>query len=75
MVSSKRALTNTQMCDIVILRARNRLRDDRIKELEKYLNRAMREIETLQAQVGDNQSNQLLDRMKEVLETPIKEVY
>lgn len=67
--------TNTQMCDIVILRARNRLRDDRIKELEKYLNRAMREIETLQAQVGDNQSNQLLDRMKEVLETPIKEVY
>lgn len=67
--------TNTQMCDIVILRARNRLRDDRIKELEKYLNRAMREIETLQAQVGDNQSQHLIDRVKEVLETPIKEVY
>ena len=67
--------TNTQMCDIVILRARNRLRDDRIKELEKYLNRAMREIETLQAQVGDNQSQHLIDRMKEVLGTPIKEAH
>lgn len=59
--------TNAQMCDIVKLRARNRLREERVKELEKYLNRAMREIETLQAQVGDNQSNQLLDRIKEVL--------
>lgn len=75
MASSKRTLTNTQMCDIVILRARNRLRDDRIKELEKYLNRAMREIETLQAQVGDNQSQHLIDRVKEVLETPIKEAH
>lgn len=59
--------TNKEMCDIVTLRARNRLLGERIKELEKYLNRAMREIETLQVQVGDNQSNQLLDRIKEVL--------
>ena len=67
--------TNTQMCDIVTLRARNRLRDDRIKELEKYLNRAMREIETLQAQVGDTQSQCLLDRIKEVIEQEMKEVH
>lgn len=66
---------NKQMCDIYLLRKRVSMRDERIKELEKLLNRTTREIETLQAQLGCNQSDGLIDRCKEVLNTPMKEIY
>ena len=66
---------NKQMCDIYLLRKRVSMRDDRIKELEKLLNRTMREIETLQAQLDCNQSDMLLSKCDEVLNTTMKEVY
>ena len=67
--------SNKEMCDIYLLRKRVSMRDDRIKELEKLLNRTMREIETLQAQLGCNQSDMLLGKCSEVLNTKIKEIY
>jgi predicted RNase H-like nuclease (RuvC/YqgF family) len=67
--------TNVQMVDLYVLRKRVSMRDDRIKELEKLLNRTVREIETLQAQLGCNQSDGLMERCREALNTPMKEIY
>ena len=67
--------SNKEMCDIYLLRKRASMSNDRVKELEKLLNRTMREIETLQAQLGCNQSDMLLGKCAEVLNTKIKEIY
>ena len=67
--------SNKEMCDIYLLRKRVSMRDERIKELEKLLNRTMREIGTLQAQLDCNQSDMLLSKCDEVLNAKIKEIY
>ena len=67
--------SNKEMCDIYLLRKRVSMRDERVKELEKLLNRAVREIETLQAQLGCNQSDMLLSKCGEALNTKMKEIY
>jgi len=67
--------TNAEMCEIVSLRKKNRIRDARVSELEKMLRRAQREIETLQAQYGDSQSDQLLAKIEHTLSTPMEAVY
>ena len=63
----KRTKTNTEMVEIVTLRRENKNLTDRNAELTKMLSRAAREIETLQAQLGDNGSRYLLDKIKHVI--------
>ena len=67
--------TNVQMIDLYLLRKRNKMKSNRISELEKMLSRCMREIETMQAQMNCNQSDMLLDKCRMVLDDKIKEIY
>lgn len=60
--------TNNEMVEIVELRRSNRKLTARNEELEKWLNRANRELETMSAQYGDKGSKHLIDRIKSVLE-------
>lgn len=69
---TKRTKTNTEMCEIVTLRSDKKKLGERITELEKTLSRAAREIETLQAQLGDNGSRYLLDKIQSVLMGEVK---
>lgn len=63
----KAQLTNAVMAECVTLRSDKKKLGARITELEKTLSRAAREIETLQAQLGDNGSRYLLDKIQSVL--------
>lgn len=69
---TKRTKTNAEMCEIVTLRSDMKKQGERITELEKTLSRAAREIETLQAQLGDNGSRYLLDKIQSVLMGEVK---
>ena len=66
---------NVEMCKIYVLRRNNAAKDNRIFELEKMLARCMREIETMQAQLGDSQSDMLLQKCVMVMENKVKEIY
>lgn len=63
----KRTKKNHEMVEIVTLRRENKNLTERNAELTKMLSRAAREIETLQAQLGDNGSRYLLDKIKYVI--------
>lgn len=64
---TKRTKTNTEMVEIVTLRRENKNLTERNVELTKMLSRAAREIEALQAQLGDNGSRYLLDKIRHVI--------
>lgn len=64
---TKRTKTNAEMVEIVTLRRENKNLTERNAELTKMLSRAVREIETLQTQLGDNGSRYLLDKIKHVI--------
>ena len=64
---TKRTKTNTEMVEIVTLRRENKNLTELNAELTKMLSRAAREVETLQAQLGDNGSRYLLDKIKHVI--------
>jgi hypothetical protein len=64
---TKRTKKNHEMVEIVTLRRDNKNLTERNAELTKILSRAAREIETLQAQLGDNGSRYLLDKIKHVI--------
>lgn len=64
----KRTKTNVEMCQIVTLRSENKKLTEHNAELVKMLSRAAREIETLQAQLGDDDSRYLLDKIKHVID-------
>lgn len=64
---TKSTKTNAEMCEIVTLRSDKKKLGARITELEKTLSRAASEIEMLQAQLGDNGSRYLLDKIQSVL--------
>ncbi len=66
---------NVEMCKIYVLRRNNEAKDNRIFELEKMLARCMREIETMQSQLGDSQSEMLLQKCGMVIENKVKEIY
>jgi hypothetical protein len=67
--------SNVEMCDLYLLRKRNAMKADRISELEKMLGRCIREIETMQAQLNDKQSEMLLSKCRNVLDNKVKELY
>ncbi len=71
----KKTKDNAQMCKIYVLRRNNEAKDNRIAELEKMLSRCIREIETMQAQLGDNQSDMLLKKCSMVIENKVKVIY
>lgn len=58
---------NHEMVEIVELRRSNRNLAERNKELEKWLDRANRELETISAQYGDDGSKHLINRIKNVM--------
>ena len=64
---TKRFKTNAEMVEIVTLRRENKSLTERNTELTKMLARAVREIETLQAQLGDVGSRYLLDKIRHVI--------
>ena len=64
---TKRFKTNAEMVEIVTLRRENKSLTERNTELTKMLSRAAREIETLQAQLGDDGSRYLLDKIEHVI--------
>jgi len=64
---TKRAKTTAEMVEIVTLRRENKSLTERNTELTKMLARAAREIETLQAQLGDDGSRYLLDKIEHVI--------
>lgn len=72
---AKPQLTNNQMVKIATLTTNNKRKDVRINELEKQLDRCIREIETLQAQLGDNQSDWMLNKARLVLSEKVKISY
>jgi TolA-binding protein len=63
------------MAKMATLTTNNRRQTERITDLEKQLDRCTREIETLQAQLGDNQSDWMLERAKSVLAEKVKISY
>ena len=64
---TKHFKTNAEMVEIVTLRRENKSLTERNTELTKMLARAAREIETLQAQLGDDGSRYLLDKIEHVI--------
>lgn len=64
----RKQLTNNQMCKIVELGSENKSLKLTIKELSKYLARATNDLETMSLQYGDDGSNQLIKRIREVLD-------
>ena len=63
----KRIKKNHEMVEIFTLRRENKNLTERNDELTKMLSRAAREIETLQAQLGDDGIRYLLDKIKHVM--------
>jgi uncharacterized protein with ATP-grasp and redox domains len=61
----KPEMTNARMCEIASLRVRNQHLEQLVKDKDKLLRRAYRELETLSTQYGDNSSKGLIERIKQ----------
>lgn len=62
---AKPEMTNPMMCEMASLRVKTRHLEQTLKERDKMLRRAYRELETLSVQYGDSGSKGLIDRIKQ----------